>query len=329
MIVAVTGGTGFIGKRLLAHHVNRGDTVRVLSRGQPTASAPGIRTFTGDLALPSVSLREFVEGADIVYHCAAELRDEKKMHDTNLRGTENLLAAAQGNVGRWVQLSSTGVYGRRARNGQDTQTSFEVTEETTVHPENAYEISKEAADRQVVDFAGRHNLSCVIVRPSNVYGTDMSNQSLFQLIRMIDRGMFFFIGSKGNAKDAVANYVHVDNVVDALAHCGTANLPGNAKAYIVSDFRRLRDFVGIISGALEKAPPRVTVPESLARLAALLGGIVPGFPLTASRIDALTDPTIYRTGRIETELGFKNRTSMENGIAELVHQWRTGLSRGE
>ena len=226
-VVAITGGTGFIGRHLLARHVALGDRVRYLTRKKPLESIPGAEIFIGDLSA-SETLRGFVQGADVLYHCAAELRDASAMEKTNVTGTTNLLRAATGEIGRWVQLSSTGIYGA-VRHG-------EVREDAEIRPGNAYERSKAAADALVL--AAAEKLSCVLLRPSNVYGADMPNQSLFQLIRMIDKGLFFFIGPRG----ATANYVHVENVVDALLACAHATLPANGRAYIVSDHRPLEAF---------------------------------------------------------------------------------------
>ena len=248
----------------------------------------------------------------MLYHCAAELRDADAMEKTNVTGTANLLDAAAGEVGRWVQLSSTGLYGA-VRNG-------EVREETEIRPNNPYERSKAAADALVLDAAERRGLSCVLLRPSNVYGADMPNQSLFQLIRMIDKGLFFFIGPRG----AMANYVHVENVVDALLACGQASLPQNGRAYIVSDHCTLETFVGIIAAHLGRAAPGLRLSEPVARVVAHLFGSIPGFPLKSSRVAALTDRTVYRTDRIVRELGYRNRITLEQGLGEMVREWRRG-----
>lgn len=312
MIVAITGGTGFIGKHLIARHVARGDQVRYLTRRKTAEDIRGAIAHIGNLSSSIGELRQFVRGADVLYHCAAELRNETDMHNTNVLGTANLLAAATGEAGRWVQLSSTGVYGSGLRG--------DINEDTEINPVNAYERSKAASDDLVCAAAKTQNLPCVVLRPSNVYGTDMPNQSLFQLIRMIDRGMFFFIGKRG----AVANYIHVENVVDALVLCGTAGLPGNGRAYIVSDHRTLEDFVGIITTALEKNTPQKRLPESLVRAAVALAGLIPKFPLKPSRVDALTNRTVYRADRIGSELGYRNKISMEEGIGELTRYWKNG-----
>jgi len=309
--IAITGGTGFIGRHLLARHVALGDRVRYLTRKEPAEAIPGAEAFIGDLSAPE-TLRGFVQGADVLYHCAAELRDAAAMEKTNVTGTANLLRAATGEVGRWVQLSSTGVYGA-VRHGV-------VREDADIRPGNAYERSKAAADALVL--AAAEKLSCVLLRPSNVYGADMPNQSLFQLIRMIDKGLFFFIGPPG----AMANYVHVENVVDALLACANATLPANGRAYIVSDHRLLEAFAGIITAHLGKPAPCMRLPEMPVRALAAACGWLPGVPLKTSRIDALTNRTVYCTDRIEAELGFSNLVSMEAGLAELVRVWKNGTA---
>lgn len=309
-VVAITGCTGFIGRHLVARHVALGDEVRYLTRSADSAPLPGAVRHVGDLGGAADDLRSFVRGADVLYHCAAELLDASRMEATNVTGTRNLLQAVQGEVGRWVQLSSTGVYG--------LQRGGEVDEDTGLAPGNAYERSKAAADALVLEAAERHGLSCVLLRPSNVYGADMPNQSLFQLIRMIDKGLFFFIGPPG----AVANYIHVENVVDALLACGQAALPENGRTYIVSDHCPMETFVGLIAAHLGRPAPRLRLPLRPVRAAANLFGRVPGFPLKPSRVDALTDRTVYRTDRIIRELGYRNRITLEQGVGELVREWQ-------
>ena len=312
MIVAITGGTGFIGKHLIARHVARGDQVRYLTRRRAARDTGGATAHIGDLSYSTADLRQFVRGVDVLYHCAAELRNEAEMHNTNVLGTAKLLGAAIGEIGRWVQLSSTGVYGNELHG--------DINEDAKINPVNAYEKSKATSDQLVCAAAEKQKLPCVVLRPSNVYGTDMPNQSLFQLVKIVDRGMFFFIGKHG----AVANYIQVENVVDALVLCGTAGVPINGRAYIVSDHRTLEDLVGIITAALGKKTPQIRLPESLVRTAVALAGSIPHFPLKSSRVDALTNRTVYRADRIKSELGYKNKISMEEGIGEFTRYWKNG-----
>jgi len=308
--VAITGGTGFVGKHLIARHVACGDQVHYLTRKKEFGFNCGAIAYSGSLNSPMTELRRFLQGADVLYHCAAELRDEAEMESTNVVGTANLLAAATGEVGRWVQLSSTGVYGSNRNN--------DIDEYSELDPVNAYEKSKVDSDMLVCATADEEKLPCVLLRPSNIYGTDMPNQSIFHLISMVDKGLFFFIGKRG----ALATYVHVENVVDALVLCGTVGLDVNCRAYIVSDHRTLDDFIGIIASALDVRTPQKRLPESLVRAAAALLGSIPKFPLKQSRIDALTNRTVYQTDRIESELGYSINISMEEGIGELARHWK-------
>ena len=116
MKALVTGGTGFVGSHLIEQLSRRGDSVRALVRpsgDRAFAESLGAEVVTGNLD-DLDSLRRACEGCDIVYHSAARVdlvgtRDQ--FHQTTVAGTERLVAAAvQNGVGRFVQLSSCGIY---------------------------------------------------------------------------------------------------------------------------------------------------------------------------------------------------------------------------
>lgn len=302
MIVAITGGTGFIGRKLVQHHLAQGDEVRVLSRRE--GGETGVRWHRGDLS-SAADLQAFVVGADVLYHCAGEIRDKTRMRTVHAVGTQRLVDAATGRIGRWVQLSSVGAYGKQ-REGV-------VTELTELSPCGEYEVTKVASDALVSSAAQGGAFEYAILRPSNVYGADMSNQSLFGLIEMIRRGWFFYIGKPG----ASSNYIHVDNVVMALLLC--ASKPeANGQVYNLSDHRTIEQFIATITALLGKPEPSLRLPEWPIRLLAKLLGGVSRFPLTEARVDALTVRSIYSTEKIEHELGYRHIVSVEAGLHELV-----------
>ena len=127
MLVGITGGTGFIGRALVRRHLAAGDTVRLLSRrlGDNVALPDTVQAFHGDLTGAVGSLVPFVDGVDVLYHCAGEIRDLTRMYSVHVTGTKNLCFAAGHRIGHWVQLSSVGAYG--------PQYSGIVTEETPLH----------------------------------------------------------------------------------------------------------------------------------------------------------------------------------------------------
>jgi nucleoside-diphosphate-sugar epimerase len=312
MLVAITGGTGFIGRKLVRRHLARSDAVRVLTRRPPAQSGlpAAARHCNGDLA-GTADLRPFVEGADVLYHCAGEVRNAGLMRTVHVEGTRRLIDAAAGRIGRWVQLSSVGAYGR--------QRTGIVTEESALHPCDTYEATKVESDSLVVSGAASGAFDQVILRPSIVYGAEMSNRSLFGLISMVQRGLFFFIGKPG----ASANYIHVDNVADALLLCASSPR-ASGRIYNLSDHRSMEQFVAAIAKGLDRNMPRKRLPEAPVRLLARLAGVVPRFPLTQARIDALTNHAVYPSTRIEGELGYRHAVSMENGLMDLVSYWKAG-----
>jgi nucleoside-diphosphate-sugar epimerase len=212
-------------------------------------------------------------------------------------------------VARWVQLSSVGVYGRGRRTGI-------VDESAAFAPEGEYEVTKAESERLVAEAAARGAFGLAILRPSYVFGPGMQDAQLGQLVGAVERGRFAFLGRPG----AIANCVYVDDVAGALALCGLA--PRAAGAYNLSDDRPYEAFVGAIAAALgqRRAIPRL--PEAPLRALAALLGRVPGFPLTAARIDTLTRRVHYSSARIQNELGFRFGVPVEEGLRRVVEHWQ-------
>lgn len=315
MRVAITGGAGFIGKKLVARLVERSDTVRLLTRSStPSEKSPLVEVHQCDLLTAGVNeLSAMLDGVDVLYHCAGQLKDPLTMRALHVDATHRLAEAASRRVGHWVQLSSVGVYG--------PLTEGTVTEDSELNPVGEYEITKTESDQIVVDAANKGSFSYSILRPSNVFGAGMTNQSLFGMIAMIDRGLFFHIGKPG----ASANYIHVDNVVEGLIRCGTMQ-PAQGRTYNLSDHCTMEEFVAIIARALGKDAPRVRLPEEPVRLLARLAGRFPGVPLTEARVNALTNRAIYSNSKIERELGYRHVISMQEGLLELVDFWKRKLT---
>lgn len=315
MIVAITGGTGFIGKKLVERLVERGDTVRLLTRSPADSGLPSlVQVHQCDLlSAGEDELSALLDGVEVLYHCAGQLTDASAMRALHVAATRKLVAAAANRIERWVQLSSVGVYGP-VHEGS-------VTEEAAMDPVGEYEVTKAESDRIVIAGANRGGYSYSILRPSNVFGAGMTNRSLFAMIAMIGRGWFFYIGKPG----ASANYIHVDNVAEGLIRCATMDAARN-RIFNLSDHRTLELFAGMIAAALGCTAPWLRIPAPVARLAAMALGWIPRFPLTLSRVDALVNRAQYPITRIRQELGYEHVTSMEDGVKELVEVYKSKLT---
>ena len=302
MIIAITGGSGFIGSLLVDKHLKHGDQVRLLSRNI-LLERKNVQYFLGDLSSSSVDLSDFVDSVDILYHCAGEVNNKSLMQELHVNGTQRLVDAAQGKIGRWVQLSSVGAYGAR-RTGMITESSKE-------QPFGIYERTKTEADKIIKNS----NIPYVILRPSNVFGVDMINQSIFQLISMISKGLFFYLGKKG----VLVNYVAVEDVVEALHLCGNHD---NAlgEIYNVSQTIVIEEMVLSFSIGLGVKGKFLRLPEFPIRTLVKIFAIFPKFPLTTTRIDALTKRCTYKSNKIMEELGFKFKSTLEESFQLIARK---------
>lgn len=309
-VVAITGATGFVGRCLVRRHLDEGDSVRILTRKKSAGSELSGRTqvFRGDIVSDIDVLREFTKGVDILYHCAAELNDPGRMNATTVVGTQNLLSTAIGNIGHWVQLSSVAVYGE--------QSSRVVYEDTPPNLETPYPttISKLDAEKIVTSSLGGGELTYSILRPCKIYGREMRDSSLRELVNLVEKGLFFFVGEPG----AQANYVHVENVIEALYLCGT-NKAARGRTFNLCDGVSLEALVQEIAHVKGVAGPRLRLPrQPVELLAKLATRIISGFPLSPERLAGLLSRTQYNSDAIQTCLGYQPRMSLRSGLQDLI-----------
>src|SRR5436190_15646733 len=99
----VTGGTGFIGSRVIKRLRDRGDDVVALVRTPSKATdllAAGVELVEGDLSSDD-AIRRGIDGVDGVFHMGAVYKvgipkkDQPAMWDANVTGTRRILDAAE------------------------------------------------------------------------------------------------------------------------------------------------------------------------------------------------------------------------------------------
>lgn len=318
MKVLVTGGRGFIGNRLVEALAKNGYQVDVLSRSKVdslTLKGCSASFIKGELLDPVFDFDDLVKKYDVIFNCAGELRNESSMHPLHVEATLRLvdsckkIARKQKRTIHWVQLSSVGAYGQSQPNAN---TERVVTEETVPAPVGEYEVTKTLADEMIVKAADE-SFSYSILRPSNVYGAEMPNNSIRQLATMIKKRLFFYIGKPG----ASANYVHVDDVVDALILCG---FDSRAKGQIfnLSNDCNQSVVINALAEAQSVSSPIIRLNESFVRIIAFLFSWLNKFPLKKSRIDALVSRTHYDISKIERVLEFKPSRDVKKTIVEIL-----------
>ena len=303
MRIAITGGSGFIGKQLVNRHIQQGDQVRLLSR-KPLLEDTSVQYFLGDLSSPNVNLSDFLDGVDILYHCAGEVSNESLMQELHVNGTQRLADAAQGKIGRWVQLSSVGAYGV-CRDGT-------ITEDSEERPFGVYERTKTESDKIVIDSG----IPYVILRPSNVFGKDMPNQSLRGLLYAVSKGLFFFIGKEN---EYLVNYIHVKDVIEVLMRCSSDD-KALGEVFNLSQSTSVENMIASFISGMGSDKKIFRLPESVVRVIASIFGWIPKFPLTPSRVDALTGRCVYNSTKVQKILEFKYSMTLEERFVLFVKQ---------
>jgi nucleoside-diphosphate-sugar epimerase len=216
-VVCVTGATGMIGSRIARRLADQGYSVRVLARGRCELS--NVRIFKAGLADES-RLEEFVRGAEMIFHCAAELKDATRMHETNVVGTSRLMELAiRHKVRYFCHISSAGVIGKT------TQTI--VDEDTPCRPQNAYEKSKFEAEQLFQRGIG--GCKVVILRPTNV----VDSNHLGDLGLAVDGSITSMIKAfiKGGE---CAHLIHAGDVASAALHFIERPISTSPRTYFVS-----------------------------------------------------------------------------------------------
>src|SRR4051812_38112289 len=111
----VTGGSGFVGRNLIAALRESGAQVRALARSAAAMQAverAGAEPVAGDLD-DEAAMRAGMAGCDVVFHAAAQVGDWGNFADfyrANVAGTEHVLAAARASgVPRLVHVSTEAV----------------------------------------------------------------------------------------------------------------------------------------------------------------------------------------------------------------------------
>jgi nucleoside-diphosphate-sugar epimerase len=193
-IAAVTGATGLVGKRIVELLLEKGLTVRILTRNS-RLSDNRLEVHCGNLS-DRDAVKKLLVGVRYLFHCAAELHDKSKMWETNVLGTKHIVDASVGEDFTYMcHLSSVGVMGKIS--------GIFADETTPCCPLNTYEKTKYEAEKMMLARGGYSRV--VVLRPTNVI--DQTNREKLN----IDRLKLFVKGGEN------AHVVHARDVAHAAA----------------------------------------------------------------------------------------------------------------
>ena len=314
----VTGGSGFIGGRLIESLVGDGHPVRALARSQPSAdnvARLGAEPVRGELGDPD-SLRAAAEGCQIAFHAAARVEDSgpwDEFERDNVRGTRNVLDACSGaGVRRLVHVSTEAVL-----IAGEPLVNVDETAPLRTDSRAPYPRSKALAERAVL--AAGDGLERVVLRPRFVWGAgDLT--LLPELVEMVRSGRFSWIGGGRHLTDTA----HIDNVVRGLRLVAEKGRSG--EAYFITDGEPVvfREFVSELLRTQGVEPPTRSLPTALAGTLAAggelawrllpLGGSP---PLSRFAFWVASQECTIDISKARRELGYAPVRTRDEGLAGL------------
>jgi UDP-glucose 4-epimerase len=210
--ILVTGGSGFIGRHVVADLAAAGAEVRVVDlRPHPD---PAVEIVLGDLTEPGVAARALEGGFDSVVHLAAvtsvlrSLEQPELTFATNVAATAMLLEAARAAGVRSLAFAST-----NAVTGPMEDPA--ISESSRLRPLTPYGSTKAAGEMLMSAYTASYDVRCAPLRLTNVYGPGMQAKDsiVARLMRAIRTGGGFEIYGDGRQ---VRDYVHVSDVVAGM-----------------------------------------------------------------------------------------------------------------
>jgi len=168
-MIFVTGGTGFLGRHLIAALCRAGHQARVLTRSpemHPWLADYDVQVVVGDLMDYEVVCAG-MDGCEYVVHAGGLFRfwgDDEAFMRTNALGTENVLrSAVVNNVRRFIHISSIAVIGQ-------PDPTHVIDETYAPNPADAYQISKYEGEQAALSYSETHQLPVIVLRPGAFYG---------------------------------------------------------------------------------------------------------------------------------------------------------------
>jgi nucleoside-diphosphate-sugar epimerase len=237
MKALVTGGGGFIGKRIVELLIEQGHEVSFLARGHyPDVEALGATGLRADL-VDADAISKAVSGCDVVFHVAARFgfgHDRDAFWSVNVTGTDNVIeACVSKDVPRLIYTSTPSVVGYVG-----DQEGIAEAPYATAH-EGLYGETKAEAEQRVLAANGRGlasggQLATISLRPHLVFGPG-DPKLIPTAVERARAGRLPIVGDGTNRVDLT----FIDNAawshLDAASALTGADVDCAGRAYFISN----------------------------------------------------------------------------------------------
>jgi UDP-glucose 4-epimerase len=295
--VAVTGGSGFVGRHLVTALQDLGLSVRVLDLAPPPAARSRHSTFMRVDLRNIDETKAAIAGADLVFHLAGNANGTQSVVDprfdfnTNAVATFNVAEACAAAEVRMVYMSTASVYG--------TPLTTPIDESHPTVPFLPYGASKLSGENMVRALVESWGLSASIARSFVIYGPGEPPKTAGGEVSQFLRWQLNArpIPVVGDIDAKTRDFIHIHDVATALLVIAGRAAPGevlNVGSGTETSLRELAEAVGKATGAAAEVTADTSVLEDSYRLVADI-----------SRLRAL---------------GFSPQVSLDQGLASLVQE---------
>jgi NADH dehydrogenase len=292
MLIAVTGGTGFVGRAVVSELLGRGHEVRILARKAP-AKPPGdnLSYYKGSV-VTGEGLDPFVKGADAVIHLVGIIREAgtNTFDAVHSRGTMRVVETAlRHNVQRYVHMSALG------------------TRENAV---STYHQTKWAGE-EAVRASG---LAWTIFRPSIIFGQGDEFINMLAGVMRLSPVMPVIGGGKNLMQPVAVSDVAASfrSAVESMEHRSRIYELGGPD---VLDFKTILKTTAKVIGI-----KRIFIPFPMFLIkppVTVLQAMGLPLPVTTDQLSMLSEDNIRKGGDPVEDLGIE-WTPFEQGIREYL-----------
>jgi len=281
-MILVTGGSGFIGRRVVARLADGGNGVRVAARGQRPADLPsGVEAVLANV-LSGDGLAEAMSGIERAVHMVAVIREsgDQTFEGVIRRGTERVAGAAKlAGVQKLVYVSAIGA--------QD-------------NPTYPYLYAKWWAERAIASSGIKYT----ILRPSIVFGE--GDEFINALAGLVRYNPIVPVAGNGRAK---FQPIWVEDLVTCIVACLDEDAhDGQTLELGGPEHLTYDDMLEIVKKSLGKSRLKAHVPLALMRpLAQVMEWVLPKPPVTREQLKMLALDNTTDTDSVMRSFGVQPR----------------------
>jgi len=320
MNILITGGTGFIGRKLIPELLKQGNHISVLCRNKAKAEkilSKECRIILGDIT-EAESLKGCCDGIDMVYQLVGlsgnELPSEHqfaRFRKVNVEGLRNIVMEAErAHVKRFIQVSSIAAMG--------IVKQMPINAESKCEPYLPYQVSKREGELLVLKEVKEKNFPAIIIRPAKVYGVG-GEDSYQSIIKMCKKGIFPKVG----LKDTQVSHCYVDDLITTLSLLTEKGKIGETYICATEKGIGFYESVELVAKLMGKKVKMIPIPRWLMASMAYCIEVVFGWmgkkaPVTRRNVIAATTDRIYDFTANKRDIGFVSSVTMEEGIRRCV-----------